>query len=269
MSNNSFVLGLAQCCHPDQEGIEAVLALVDSWCSKAKKQHVDLLVFPESLMTRYEAERGDFIQSAQTLDGTFSSAMDSLAKQHELWLIYTMNEENSEAGKPFNTVVVVDDKGEKQGVYRKVHLFDTDFTKESDRMCAGDALFEPINTPFGKIGLGICYDLRFPEVARFEALKGCDVLIYPAAWVEGRLKANQWKTLLAARAIENEIFVAGLSRVDEGYIGQSAIVNPEGVLLASGGQREALVSATIELREKEIVRSAMPLFSHRRPELYD
>jgi predicted amidohydrolase len=110
--------------------------------------------------------------------------------------------------------------------------------------------------------------LRFPEVARFAVTRGCQLLINPAAWVDGRLKAEQWRTLLSARAIENEIFVAGLSRVDKGYIGQSAMFGPDGVMLASGGVREELVTARIDLSTIDEVRAAMPVLAHRRPELY-
>ena len=84
----------------------------------------------------------------------------------------------------------------------------------------------------------------------------------------GRLKAEQWRTLLSARAIENEIFVAGLSRVDRGYIGQSAVFGPDGVMLASGSAREELVTARIDLSTIDEVRTAMPVLTHRRPELY-
>lgn len=268
MSISQFTLGLAQCCHPEGERYEDVLVMAEKWCEEAKEEGVDILVFPESLMTRYEKDQQAFLSEAQTLDGPFSKGMDALAQRYGLWLIYTVNEKNLQTNHPFNTAVIVSDSGMKRGAYRKVHLFDTDFTKESDRMSSGDALFEPIETPFGKIGLGICYDLRFPEVARFAALKGCDLLVYPAAWVDGRLKADQWRTLLAARAIENEIFVAGLSRVDKGYLGQSGIFGPDGVLIASGGQRETLITARIDLREIKAVRSAMPVLLHRKPTLY-
>lgn len=260
-----FVLGLAQTCHPE-EG--TVLELVDRFAAKAKKAGVDLLVFPESLMTRYEQELGDFLSAAESLDGEFCSGVNAIAAKHGLWMVYTASELNPD-GRPFNTAVVVDEKGVIRGAYRKTHLFDTDFTRESDRMGRGDSLFEPVETPFGKIGLGICYDLRFPEVARFAALRGADVLLYPAAWVDGKLKADQWQTLLRARAIENELFVAGVSRADKGYIGQSCVVDPQGVVIAAGGPNEDLVVARIDTGKIDDVRSRMPVLEHRRPELYE
>lgn len=263
----SFVLGLAQCCHPAVAGTTAVLGMAEDWCKRAQQQGVQVLVFPESLMTRYEEGLAAFHDAAQPLDGPFCSAMDALAAKYGLWLVYTANERN-DAGNPFNTAVLVGSDGVKRGVYRKVHLFDTDFTRESDRMAPGSCLFEPVDTPFGRIGLSICYDLRFPEVARFAALRGCQVLINPAAWVDGPLKAQQWRTLLSARAIENEIFVAGVSRDDSGYIGRSVVFGPDGVAIAEGGAAEELVVATVDLSAIDEVRSRMPVLQHRRPQLY-
>lgn len=282
------VLGLAQTTHPEDGD---VLALVERYMKEARERGVQLLVFPESLMSRYEKEREAFMREAESVDGAFSSAMDALAAKNGLWVVYTMNELNSASeeaasesneavgvpaienpapanSNPFNTAVVVDSAGVKRGVYRKVHLFDTDFTHESDRMAAGSELFEPIETPFGKIGLGICYDLRFPEQARVAALAGCDLMIYPAAWVDGKTKAEQWHTLLAARAIENEMFVVGVSRADEGYIGQSAVASPLGVLVACGGPGEELIVCEIDVDDRKEIYGRMPVFEHRRVDLY-
>jgi len=99
-------------------------------------------------------------------------------------------------------------------------------------------------------------------------LAGCDILIYPAAWVSGNTKAEQWHTLLAARAIENEMFVVGVSRADEGYIGQSAVANPYGILVAQGGTGEELVTATIDTSLRKEAHTRMPIFAHRRTDIY-
>ena len=178
-----------------------------------------------------------------------------------------MNELNPD-GKPFNTAIVTDDKGVRRGFYRKVHLFDSATTHESERMSASDELFEPIDTPFGKLGMAICYDLRFPEVSRAAALAGCDIMVYPAAWVDGLGKALQWQTLLSARAIENEMFVIGACRADDGYVGQSLAVGPDGVVHARGGEDEALLVAQLDTADLDRVRASIPVFDHRRPELY-
>lgn len=259
-----YTLGLAQTCHP---GDGDVISLVERYVKQAQCQGVDLLLFPESLMSVYEIEKEQFLREAQSLGDAFTCAIDALAREYGLWIVYTVNERNPK-GNPFNTAVIVDDQGMRRGVYRKVHLFDTDRTRESDRMDAGDKLFEPLSTPFGVIGLAICYDLRFPEVARAAAVAGCDLMIYPAAWADGSLKADQWRTLLRARAIENECFVAGVSRADKGYIGQSCIVDPQGVVVAAGGPSEALVVARINTQHIDSVRSKMPVLNHRRDDLY-
>ena len=268
----SFKLGLAQCCHPADGD---VLGMVDAWSARAKAAGVDLLVFPESLMTPFDSSAEEFAQIAEAIEGPFCTSMDALAAEHGLWVVYTANEINGN-GRPFNTAIVVDDTGKKRGVYRKVHLFDTDFVKESDKIAAGSEFMHPVETPFGTIGVGICYDLRFPEQARAAALADADLMVYPAAWVDGPRKVDQWRTLLAARAIENELFVAGLSRCDRAfgklpqrdYTGHSCVFGPLGEELASAGPDEELLVADIDLARIEKARAAMPVLSHLRSDVY-
>ena len=259
-----FTIGLAQCCHRQDED---AAALVARFADEAQKASVDLLVFPESLMSPLGESTQAFFTAAQPLDGPFARAADAIAARHGLWMVYTVNEANPD-GKPFNTAVIVDDAGVRRGAYRKMHLFDAGDKRESDRMTAGDKLFEPVDTPFGKLGLGVCYDLRFPEVARHAALAGCGLMLYPAAWVDGPRKAEQWKTLLAARSIENEMFVAGVCCVDEDRIGRSCAFDPMGIELASGGSAEELVTCRIDTGALDAVRKNMPVLEHRREDLY-
>ena len=259
-----YRIAIAQTCHPEDGD---VVALVERYTAEARAMKVEMVVFPESLMSRYEAELGDFLAQSQPLDGPFTKAVDAIAAKHGIWIVYTMNELNPD-GKPFNTAIVTDDKGVRRGFYRKVHLFDSATTHESERMSASDELFEPIDTPFGKLGMAICYDLRFPEVSRAAALAGCDIMVYPAAWVDGPGKALQWQTLLSARAIENEMFVIGACRADDGYVGQSLAVGPDGVVHARGGEDEALLVAQLDTADLDRVRTSIPVFDHRRPELY-
>ncbi len=101
-------IGLAQTCHPDDGD---VIGLVERWALDAKRQGVELLVFPESLMTRYELALGQFEAEAQPLDGPFARTVDDIARRTGLWMVYTVNEKNPDSLKPFNTAVVVDDEG--------------------------------------------------------------------------------------------------------------------------------------------------------------
>ena len=258
-------IGLAQTCHPADGD---VVSLVREYACKAREASVDLLVFPECLMSRYESSLGDFLAQSQPLDGDFPRAVAEIAREHGLWIVFTMNELNGKGGLPYNTAVVVDDEGVQRGVYRKVHLFDSETTRESERMAPSDALFDPIDTPFGRLGLAICYDLRFPEVARHAALHSCDLLVYPSAWVAGPDKVRHWEALLAARAIENELFVAGVCRADYGYIGNSMLVGPDGVVRARADETEGLTVARIDSSDLERVRRRIPVLEHRRPDVY-
>lgn len=268
-----FKLALAQCRHPEDGD---VAALVDDYLGKARDAGANIVVFPESLMTPYEMSAEQFLTAAEELNGPFCTTINELARTHGMWVVYTANERSIGGNRPFNTAVVVDDKGEVRGSYRKTHLFDTDFTRESDKVMPGCALFPPLETPFCKLGLGICYDLRFPELARAAALAGCDVLVFPSAWVDGPDKVRQWKTLLSARAIENELFVAGVSRCDRGfgaderdYAGNSCVFDPLGNEIAAAGLDEGVVVAEVDTDEISRVRAAMPVLAHRRVELYE
>ena len=267
-----FKLALAQCRHPENGD---VLELVDVYLAKARNMGADIVVFPESLMTPFEMTAEQLLEASEELDGAFCTAVNKLAGKYNLWVVYTANERNVDGDKPFNTAVIVDGKGEVRGSYRKTHLFDTDLTRESDKIMSGCELFAPIETPFGKLGLGICYDLRFPELARAAALAGCDVLVFPSAWVDGPGKVRQWKTLLSARAIENELFVAGVSRCDRGfgaeardYAGNSCVFDPLGNEVAAAANDDDLIIADIDMDVIAQVRSAMPVLDHRHVELY-
>lgn len=300
----AFRLALAQCVHPADGN---VVALVERFARQARSQHADMVAFPECLMTPHEKEPAEFARAAEPLDGPFGQAMSRITRECGLWIVYTANERAEHGGaqgaktvedatyvgaqaveaaetrdparaereggqgdpRPYNTAVIVDDAGARRGVYRKAHLFDAGAHRESAKMRPGSALFEPIDTPFGKLGLGICYDLRFPEAARAAALGGCEVLILPAAWVDGSRKAEQWRTLLAARAVENEMFVAGVCRPDAGCIGESRVVGPNGRVIAQApAARETLVVADIDLADLRAARASIPVLEHRRPELY-
>lgn len=260
-----LTLALAQCSHPSNGD---VVGLVRAWASEAKMRGADLVAFPESLMTPYELPREQFAEAAEPLGGSFTQGVDAVARELGIWIVYTVNETNPDGGLPYNTAVITDASGERRASYRKTHLFDVGPHRESAKMSAGDKIFEPLETPFGALGLGICYDLRFPELARKQALAGCELLIYPAAWVTGPGKVDQWQTLLRARAIENGIFVAGICRSDKGYVGQSLIVSPTGAILACAGEKDELVLAKIDLSEVAATQAAIPSLAHRRPELY-
>ena len=261
-----FELGLAQTTHPLDGD---VIAMVRRYAQQARMYGVDLLVFPESLMTPFNKDPEDYRAVAEAVGGPYTTAINAIAAEYGVWMIYTMLESSEENQQPFNTALVVDDHGIIRGTYRKVHLFDTEQITESDRVAAGSELFQPLETPFGTIGLGICYDLRFPEMARIAARQGCELMIYTSAWLDGPHKVEHWRTLLQARAIENEFYVAGLSRCDPGYVGQSCIVDPWGNIIEEGGRIMELIIATIDTDEIASAREAMPILAHVRNDVYE
>lgn len=225
---------------------------------EAAQRGVDLLVFPENFMPSPEL--------AESLDGPFVQHVRKEARTHSMWIAFTTFETNPH-GQPFNTAVLVDEAGTIQGTYRKCHLYDAHGVFESERNAAGHALCKPIPTPFCTLGMAICYDLRFPEVARHLALAGCNVLIFPAAWHDGPRKLAHWRTLLTARAIENECIVVGACNAGERYVQKSFVFGPLGDELASG-QSDELIVCDIDLATVDAARDAMPVFSHRRQDLY-
>ena len=258
-----FVLGLAPCGFPNDGN---TLLQVDRHARHAKQHGVTLLVFPENLMCPHELSATELIELAEPIDGAFVQTIRRIARAYGLWIVFTMYESSPAHKLPYNAAVVVDGQGSLRGLYRKCHLYDAHSVRESERMAVGDHLCDAIRAPFGTFGIGICYDLRFPEVSRTLALKGCDLLLFPAAWHDGPHKLEHWETLLRARAIENECFVAGVCHGGPRYVGVSIACDSMGHVVArSTGD---LTTCTIDLESVCSAREAMPIFEHRRPPLY-
>jgi len=192
--------------------------------------------------------------------------LSGIAAQHQIMIAGSMPE--SSGNKIYNTLYLIDRDGSLAGSYRKVHLFS--MTREP-------AFFAPGNqnavcrTSLGKIGLMICYDLRFPELCRALALKGADMVIVSAQWP--LIRIPHWKTLLQARAIENQIFIAGVNCCgydgDIQYGGHSRLISPAGHIIAEAAAHADTLCADIDFQEIEEIRKKMPCFQERMPEAYE
>lgn len=267
----SYTIGLAQSGYPADGDVRAQAR---AYAERASDAGCQLLVFPENFMWPRKLSRDELVALAEPIDGQFVQDIAQIMGEFGLWAVFTMNERNPDGGLPFNTAVAVDSDGQVSASYRKCHLYDALGVRESDRLTAGAILPEPVCTPFCTIGLQVCYDLRFPESARAAAIAGCDLLLYPAAWHSGRSKPEQWETLLRARAIENELFVAGVCRSGRGFVGRSLVADPMGRILAEGAAGtaedgvEALVVCEVNPETMAVTRENMPILEHRRPELY-
>lgn len=266
-----FKLALAQVESKRSAGKN--LAAAAKIIEKAKQKGAQLLVFPELFMSSLppDADLTQTQQHVESINGPFVTAMRELADRWQLWLVFGFREQSTSVSdsRVQNTVLVVDEAGEIQGVYHKTHLYDAFGTQESATVAPGEKLFEPIKTPFGKIGLFVCYELRFPEIARYQALHEADLIIVPAAWYQGKQKLNHWQTLVTARALENTVFVAACDQPAANQcIGHSLVVDPAGEILQQAGTQDQMLLATIDLQRISQVRQFLPAANQRRAELY-
>lgn len=261
-----IALGQVESVRDPEENLEKARGVV----AKAADRGADLVVFPEYLMSWGSGShnRSSMSEVAQPLDGTFVSGLSEAATEAGVWIVAGIIESNPSGDRPYNTTVVLDQGGRLRGSYRKSHLFDAFSYRESAGFRAGDKLFTPIESPVGCLGLFVCYELRFPEVARHAADNGANLLIVPSAWVAGPLKDLHWRTLITARATENGCFVAAAAQVGNEFSGQSLVVDPMGVSVAEGTERECVVYAELDPNRVAEVRQEVPSLRHRRPELY-
>jgi predicted amidohydrolase len=202
---------------------------------------------------------------AESIPGLTTEVVCGAARQSGVYVIATAIEQH--APKPRNAAFAVSPKGEILAVYRKIHPFS--FGDENNHYVGGDEL--PLFEVDGiKAGLQICYDLRFPEPFRLLAGAGAQVVFVPANWPSRR--TMHWTTLLAARAIENQMVICGINRVGKDpnveYPGLSAIHDARGEVLARGDAREALVAAEVDFDDVAAWRAQFPALRDRRTELY-
>ena len=185
--------------------------------------------------------------------------------------IYEKSVEDKE--RLYNTSLLIDRSGELTGVYRKIHMCDAPNLgyNESDGIKPGN-IPVVVDHEIGRLGLTICYDLRFPELYRHLTAQGAQVIFVPAAFFLYTGK-HHWLPLLIARAIENQVYIVAPNQWGEHHegrtsYGSSVIIDPWGSVVCCAPERPSLVSATIDLDYLDEVRHNMPLITHHRPEIY-
>ncbi|MCI3920349.1 carbon-nitrogen family hydrolase [Paenibacillus sp. TRM 82003] len=224
----------------------------------------DVIVLPEMWNTGYSLENVHDI--ADDNGEPTTSFVSAFAREHGVHVI-AGSVANKTAGGVRNTIFAYDRSGGKSGEYSKLHLFR--LMDEEKYLVQGD---EPglLSVDGADAGMMICYDIRFPELARRLALGGAKALFVPAQWPKPRL--HHWRTLLQARAIENQMFVIACNRVGTSrgteFFGHSMIISPWGEVIAEGGEEETILTAELDLAETDRVRGTIPVFQDRRPELY-
>ncbi len=249
------------------------LELSVDFIREAAKKKSNLICFPEFQMA-YSPESQSANQLSEIAesvnDGNFITTLRKAAKVNKISIISTIYEKsnNGSDNRVYDTVVLIDSKGEISSVYRKLHLYDALGFKESDKMMAGNMIEKPVKTSVGNIGLMICYDIRFPEMSRILTVKGANVLVSPSAWVHGVMKEEHWQTLLKARAIENGLYIIAPDQVGNIFSGRSMAVDPFGVVLLDMGNREGMEVVEIDKSRVQKVRELLPLLKNRRTDVY-
>ena len=230
----------------------------------AKLEHppVDIIVLPELFDTGYAYEKYSTLAEEVGHGISFKSLQETAIKYNS-YVIAGYLEKYKE--KFFDSVMILNRRGELVANYRKTHLFQS----EREHFSEGNT-FALIETDFGRIGVAICYELRFPEVARLLTLKGAKIIFYPAAWPIPRIE--HWKILGAARAIENQVFIVLVNRVGAGtlyhYFGESMVIDPWGDIIAGAGEFERVVFAKIEFAFINKSRELITSLKDRRSDLY-
>jgi len=249
------------------------LAAAADLLAEAADRGAQLVALPENFA--YLRREGLPVPCAQGLDGEIAGFLRERARQHGIWLLGgTLPERISGDSRIHNTSLLVDPQGEISAVYRKIHLFDVDL-----RASGGDAFVESstvapgkdvvvAETPFGGLGLSVCYDVRFPELYRRMAEVGARFLAVPSAFTPETGK-DHWEVLLRARAIENQAFVLAPAQCGrhsesrESY-GRSMIVDPWGLVLAQLGDHPGVAVADCDPERLEQTRASVPALRHRR-----
>ena len=270
---------------------------VEKLISQACQVPTDVVVLPEIWNSPYattsfpiNAEVLPCIgQQADSSGSPSASMMCNQAKQFGIWLIggsIPEKETDSTTGveRIYNTCLIINPLGVVVGKHRKVHLFDINVPgkvtfKESDSLTAGDEVCV-VETPWGLLGVGICYDIRFPELAMIMRTRGCKMFVYPGAFNMVTGPAH-WELLQRARAVDNQVYVVTCSpaRISteesannpKGYIawGHSSVISPWGEVVASAGTVEEIVYATLDFDNVETMRENIPCWSQKRNDVYE
>ena len=240
---------------------------------EAAKKKARLICFPEFQMAYSPPEQKSesLHKIAEKITGNFVSTLSNSAKQNRINVIATLYEiinTNDKNHKVFDTGVIINELGKLQSIYRKVHLYDALGFKESKKLLAGSIIEKPSKTSVGKLGLLICYDMRFPEISRILTVNGATILVSPSAWVAGFMKREHWEIMVRARAIENGVYVLAPNQVGNIYCGHSMAIDPFGSTIVDMENREGIEFIDIDSSKIDTTRRTLPLLMNRRTDVY-
>jgi predicted amidohydrolase len=249
---------------------ETNLKKIINYISKAAQNKAALVAFPEFMMfyTNSSQTPKQLASLAEKINGNFVNTIAKTAKQYRIQVIGSFYEKSNKKNRVYDTSFVIDKTGKVISTYRKIHLYDALGFRESDKMTSGSKITKPVKTSIGKVGMMICYDLRFPEMSRSLASSGSEVLVAPSAWVKGDMKEEHWITINKTRAIENGCYVIAPDQVGNIYCGRSVVVDPYGKILLDMKKKQGIGYVNIELKKIKQIRKVLPLLKNRRIDVY-
>lgn len=234
-----------------------------------------IITLPEIFNCPYDNKYfRDYAENFQ--NGETIAMLSACAKDNKIFLVGgSIPEEDN--NKIYNTSFIFNDEGELIGKHRKVHLFDIDIKDkirfmESEVLSCGNS-FTVLDTPYCRIGIAICYDIRFPEQIRSMALEGAKLILVPAAFNTTTGPAH-WDILFRTRAMDNQVYIVGASparNLKSSYVayGHSLVADPYGKIINQLDEKEAILISNLDLDYIDEIREALPLLRHRRTDLYE
>ncbi|MGC4051609.1 MAG: carbon-nitrogen hydrolase [Paludibaculum sp.] len=283
-SQTKFRIGLVQtsCSLDPQENLDKAAARV----REAAQRGAQIICLQELFRSQYfcRDESADLFDLAEPVPGPSTDVMSKLAKELGVVIVASLFERRA-AGLYHNTAAILNADGALQGIYRKMHIPDDPLFFEKFYFTPGDLGFKNFETPFGRIGVLVCWDQWYPEGARLTALQGADILFYPTAigWHPaekaqyGAAQLDAWRTIQRGHAIANGVYVAAVNRVGfEGtpergleFWGNSFVADPFGVLVAeASNDKEEILVVECDRRRIEEVRRNWPFLRDRRIDFY-
>ncbi len=232
------------------------LKKTEEFVSKAAAQGADFIVLPEYLSTGSIPDK--FRDLAEPVPGDTVNRLLEMSEEHKIYIAASIVEKDTEI---YNTAILTDPKGNLLARYRKIHLF-----MDEQQYVANGQDIVVVDTEFGKVGLMICYDSVFPEVARKLALEGAELILVPANWPAPFEK--QWQLSTNARALDNQLWIAAANRIGADdkftYFGNSRIVSPYGIPVVECDNEEKLAVATIDKNQSGEFKSIVNFLEDRR-----
>lgn len=231
-----------------EKNLEKIVSII----TEAADNKADLVCLPELAYTGYFLESKELQKLAEPVDGPFVQTLSRLAKEKNIYVIAGYAESADIPGRMYNSAVFIDNKGRTVGNMRKVYAWGQEKLKFRE-----GTEFPVYDTPLGKIGIMICYDVEFPEPARIEALKGAEIIFVPAVW--SIPAERRWDVDLAGNALFNILFTVGANPAGDNCCGTSQVVGPDGVVRARASHDdEEILFCEVDLNEIIAVRSWLP-----------